>query len=229
MAKRNLRRHVKVTAKVIGVMSAVPQLDALLVDVMSHRFESVPHSRSDTAPRFDQIPPIPIAWDMIGGHRVYRCSAPIFHVEQLDEEYCVQAFPKEMADLLSADKRGVHRVGQGDQKSMRLKRDAITVGVVVWFAALNHKANTLRKEVRKVVHLGSDRKRGRGRVVDWTVDQIDNDLSWFAPHSSVQVLMRNLPECDELPSDLQGSLREYNAVTPPYWHPDRLTDAVVPC
>lgn len=229
MAKRSSRRYVKVTAKVVGVMSAVPQLDALLIDVMAHRFESVPHSRSDPAPRFDQIPPIPIAWDKIGGHRVYRCSSPIFRVEQLDEEYCVQAFPKELSDLLDNDKLGVLRVGSGDQKSLRLKRNAITASEIVWFAALNNQPSTLRKEVKKVIHLGSDRKRGRGRVIEWTVEDWLFDWSWFAEHKSGQVLMRNLPDCDELPGDLQGYLREYNSVTPPYWHPQRLTDAVVPC
>lgn len=229
MAKRNLRRHVKVTAKVVGVMSAVPQLDATIMKAIAYRHRAFPHSRDDPAPTFDQMPPIPIAWDMIGGHRVYRCSSPIFRVDQLDEEYCVQAFPKEMADMLANDKRGVHRVGQGDQKSLRLKRDAITASAIVWFATITESPSALARELtRRVIHLGGDRKRGRGRVVEWTVEQHDNDLSWFAPHKSGQVLMRNLPDCDELPSDLQGFLKEYGACTPPYWHEGRFCDILRP-
>lgn len=196
---------------------------------MAYRFPSVPHTRDDPAPPYHTIPPIPIAWDVLGGHRVYRASSPIFCVSQSDDEYCVQAFPKEMSDLLRDDKRGVLRVGQGDQKSFRLKYDNMAVTKVVWFASINHSPSELRKELRKVTHLSSQRKRGKGRVSEWIVEKIDEDYSWFAPHESGPVLMRNLPDCDELPANLQGFIIEYNAVTPPYWHPGRKMDAVVPC
>jgi len=211
-------------------MNAVPCLDALAVDAMAALVPSVAHSRCDPAPPFDALPPIPIAYDMLAGHRVYRASAPIYRQVALDEEYCVQAFPKEMSDLLASDRRGILRVGSGDQKSYRLKYNQITASQVVWFAALTQRPAVLKKVLKKkVLHLGSQRKRGRGRIVSWDVEAIDEDHSWFAPHREGTVLMRNLPACDELPEDLRGYLQELNAVTPPYWHPGRQISAVVPC
>lgn len=211
-------------------MNTAAQLDAIMVDAMAGLAPSVPHSRNDPAPPFNALPPIPIAYDMIGGHRVYRASSPIYRQMALDEEYCVQMFPRELADLLSHDHRRVLRVGSGDQKSFRLKYDQIMAGRVVWFASLTQRPAELRKVLRKkVLHLGSQRKRGRGRILEWKVEPCDCDYSWFAPHSKGVVLMRNLPICDALPADLHGCLRELNAVTPPYWHPERKCDAVVPC
>lgn len=191
---------------------------------------SPPHSRDDPPPPFESIPPIPICYDMIGGHRVYHTSSPIFRVENQEEEFCVQAFPKEMSDLLRSDRRGVLRVGQGEQKSFRLKHDCLAVREVAWFALTTSPPKSIRHLLkREVLHLSTQRKRGKGRVADWVVEPIDRDYSWFAKHKSGTVLMRNLPECDELPADLIGYITEYNAVTPPYWHPGRKIDAVVPC
>lgn len=210
-------------------MNAIPQLDALVVDAMAALVPSVAHSRRDPAPPFEALPPIPIAHDMLAGHRVYRASAPIYRQVTLDEEYCVQAFPKEMSDLLASDSRGILRVGSGDQKSFRLKYDQIAASEVVWFAALTQRPAMLKKVLKKrVLHLGSQRKRGRGRIVGWDVEAIDSDYSWFAPHRDGTVLMRNLPACDELPDDLRGYLIEIGSVTPPYWHPGRRCGIVAP-
>lgn len=207
----------------------MPQLDSVLIDLLCKHGPSVPHSRHDPPPSYESLPPIPMCWDMIGGHRVYRCSSPIYRVVEMGEEFCVQAFPKEMADLLLPDKRGVLRLGHGPQKSLRLKYDSMIVSEVVWFASISQRPAQLRKELKKVCHLGSQRKRGRGRIADWSVELIEQDYSWFAPHKSGSVLMRNLPECDELPADLVGGMTEYNACTPPYWHPGRKMNVVVPC
>lgn len=226
-----MNRHVKITAKIISVVNTVPMLDAMLIKGMARRFPSAPHEKNDPAPTFDQIPPIPIASGFIGGQRVFRCSNPIVKVQRVDEEYCVQAFPREHADLLHDSTRNVLRVGQGDQKSMRLKYEQLSVSEIVWFASLHKSPSELRKELKKeCLHVSSCSKRGRGRVIVWLVEIIDEDLSWFAKHPDGRtVLMRNLPKCSELPSDLCGYLEEYNACTPPYWHPQRKMTVVVPC
>lgn len=201
----------------------------MLIKAVARDHPTASHEQDDPAPRFDDMPPIPLDWAWIGGHPVYRCSSPIIRVLSADEEYSVQAFPRDRIELLRESAQGVIRVGQGDQKSYRLKHDQLLVSEIVWFAVTRNRPSKIRQYLHRINHLGSQSKRGRGRVVEWIVEPVESDYSWFAQHPDGIVLMRNLPECDELPEGLRGCLSEYNAVTPPYFHPERKISAVVPC
>ena len=70
---------------------------------------------------------------------------------------------------------------------------------------------------------------GYGVVREWTVERIDADLSWFAPSEVGPVLMRPLPVGPWLPDNLTGARRDFGACVPPYWHPERYGEIVVPC
>jgi len=223
---------VKVTARLANeLIGAAPQLDALLVKARC-RFvpPAGPHERYDPAPAFETMPPIPIHREMFGGWLVHRCSSPILDTADSDRHQRIgQHFPRELAMHLEPSERGVIATTNGPQKSMYLPVRMRLVRRVVWFALLHERPARLRAELkRSVTYIGQDRSRGGGRVAEWTVEPVEHDWSWFAPHQQGTVLMRQLPWCDALPKDLIGYVRDFDAVTPPYWHPQRKTNAVRP-
>lgn len=225
-------RPVKVTARLVNELAgAAPQLDALLVKSRCRFFESPPHERYDPAPSMDHMPPIPIHRERVGEWWIHRCSSPILPVAKADRhERIAQHFPRELAHCLREKDQGVIATTNGAQKSMWLPVRKRVVDCVSWFAVVHDRPSRLRAELkRSVIHLGQDRSRGNGRVAEWIVEEADDDYSWFAPHPQGTVLMRQMPVGDYLPRDLVGYVRDYDAVTPPYWHPGRKTECVRPC
>ena len=209
-----------------------PMLEALLADVMAGRFPTVRHERHDPPPPFDSMPPIPILKGMFGGFPVYRASSPILSETMADEhKYIHSRFPTDYAMAVDPDSRIVIDTGSGKLKSTRLPIRTRAVESVTWFAAMQdkHRPSILRKELQKVKSIGQDRSRLCGRVLRWTVESVETDYSWFAPHPDGTVLMRTLPKCGDLPSDLIGAINYFDAFHPPYWHSGRNTDVVKPC
>ena len=100
---------------------------------------------------------------------------------------------------------------------------------VVWLAVGNR--GWLREMLKGVRALGDGRVNG---VAAWEVEPLPGDdpaaadRSWYWPTAKGRLLMRPLPDGWWLPPDLIGYRRTRAAVCPPYWHPDRETDAVVP-
>lgn len=226
-------RAVKVTAKLASELSGnAPQLDALLIDVRCRYHKTAgAHERYDPAPDMRLLPPCPIHRELVNGWWVHHVSSPILPpVESDRHERIAQHFPRELSLCLDAKERGVIATTNGQHKSQWLPVRRRLVERIVWFAVVHDSPKDLRRELRRsVTHIGQDRARGSGRVAEWTVEAIDEDYSWFAPHPEGTVLMRQLPYGEWLPKDLIGSFRELCAVTPPYWHPGRVCDAVVPC
>lgn len=225
-------KAVKVVAVLANELAgAAPQLDALLVKARCRYHDSPAHERFDPAPPLDAMPPTPLHREWLAGWLVHRCSSPIL-VDTAGERHSrvSQHFPRERSDLLASSERGTIATTNGAQKSYYLPIRKRLVDRVVWFAVVHDSPSTLRRELkRSVSHLGQDRAHGAGRVAEWSVEECDDDLSWFAPHPAGVVLMRQLPFGPHLPANLVGYRRDFNAVCPPYWHPGRMTEVVTPC
>ncbi len=224
---------VLVTARLANELAgAPPQLDGLLIKARC-RFEPTAgaHERYDPAPPMDALPSCPIHRERLGPWWVHRVSSPIVAEARSDRhERIAQHFPREHALHLAEAERGVIATTNGPQKSMWLPVRRRLIEAVCWFAVVHDSPSVLRRELRRsVTHIGQDRSRGNGRVAEWIVQPAEADYSWFAPHPQGTVLMRQLPLGDWLPADLVGCVRDFDAVTPPYWHPGRRTEIVRPC
>lgn len=224
---------VKVTARLANELTgAPPQLDGLLIKARCRFHPSAgAHEKYDAAPPMESLPPCPIARVMVGEWLIHRVSSPIASETQGDRhERFSQHFPREHALQLEPGERGVIATTNGAQKSFYLPRRRRVIVAVSWFAVVDESPSVLRRELkRSVTHIGMDRANGHGRVAEWLVETADADYSWFAPHPEGTVLMRQLPYAPDLPQDLIGFVRDFDAVTPPYWHPGRKTEIVRPC
>jgi hypothetical protein len=86
----------------------------------------------------------------------------------------------------------------------------------------------MRELLAGVISIGKKISQGHGRVKRWIIEPCDLDLSWFCGSQLMQ-LMRPLPWGDWLPADLAGYRRSFGSCVPPYWHPARFMEIVVPC
>ena len=133
----------------------------------------------------------------------------------------------EHAGLLAPESRIVVSTTNSWTKSYRLPMRIRRIESVRWFA-IGHRREML-KVLRRIDFLGKKPSVGYGRVASWTIDPIDDDYSWFAPGPAGPVLMSTLPAEAPLPAGLIGYRRSFGAPVPPYWHPDRYTEILVPC
>lgn len=217
-----------------------PHLDSLLEHVLSrHHPKGVPGHKIDrrwSAPAQAEIP-IPILRHRIGqvvdGGEVRewvvaRCSSPILSSADIETvEYINKRLSVENAALLDPSQRLIVMTTKGWTKSYRLPLRVRRVDRVRWFTVGDRRSVLVA--LRRVQWLGKKTADGYGRVVEWTVDRVEADCSWFGPHESGPVLMRPLPITDDLPANLLGARRDFGACCPPYWHPERYTEIVTPC
>lgn len=222
--------QLKITAHLATPLASrtgdVPQLDALLQYEMAKVQGLL--GRCDRRLPLPEMPRIPLMAGRIGGLQVYHCSEPILPAHGESVERYTRILDTGHAELLDpAAKRSQHVTTAGPQKSYRLPLRVHPVDRVVWFA--EGKRKRVRDVVRRVTALGCKRSQGYGIVARWDVDRWDGHVTWFAPHQGASVLMRRLPVCDDLPDDLIGCRRDYGACQPPYWHPQRYREIVVPC
>lgn len=183
--------------------------------------------RSDPPPVAGDIH-IPLLRSSLGGvDFISRCSAPIYVTESDTNEHFAKRLAVEHSDLLAPDERKKVAVGNQSYKSYRLPLRTRLVGKVVWFVGGSKRCN-LMSLCKQIKYLGKKRSYGYARVCGWNIDEVEEDLSWFAKTEKGTLLMRVLPFCDNLPSDLIGFRRGFGGVVPPLWHPGRFVDAVYP-
>lgn len=220
--------------KVTAILSSpiagdVPYIDGLLEFEMAQR-----QGKAYQVQRCDPCPPIGaihipcLRGDMGPVKGIPRCSAPIYTVLAERHEHFAKRIAVEHASLLSESQRLVVATGNSWTKSYRLPILARNIEKVVWFVG-GSKRSLLRSLLKSVGSLGKKRSQGFGRVSDWQFEEIEHDWSWFAKVPEGTVLMRRLPYCDDLPSDLIGYKRTFGGVAAPLWHPDRQMELVVPC
>lgn len=230
---------LKITAWLASPLAGnPPQLDALMEWSLSP-FEQAfarqqargnPHfhiDRSLPAPKHGTIR-IPLYREWLGKHLVARCSNPILPTARVDAvDHINKRIAVEASGLLRDDERKVIATTNSWTKSYRLPLRVRAVDRVVWFACGNRR--NVNKSLQDVQAVGKKVADGYGRVKEWLVEDIDADYSWFAPTESGYALMRILPIGDWLPSELVGAKKHFGACCPPYWHPERFAEIVVPC
>lgn len=205
----------------------IPMLDSIIEWEMAHRLgkgQSI--QRDKPAPPYGEIV-VPYLRQSIGGISIPCCSSPIIESCQDGLEYFAKRIATEHSHLLSENHKRMVPTGNGYLKSYRLPLRTRDCRKIVWFLRGNRRV--IRKILQAIVSLGKKRSFGYAQVEKWVVEQIDDDWSWFAKTSNGTVLMRPLPLCDELPTDLIGAKRDFGATQSPYWHPDRYLERVVPC
>lgn len=151
---------------------------------------------------------------------------------QTDERYyeTVEHYTKritaEHAGLLAASERRIMATTNSWTKSYRLPLRVRAVPCVRWFATGNERS--IKKALRDCRSIGKKVSDGYGRVKEWTTEPAD-DYSWVAPSPDGMVLMRTLPVDPWLPDGLLGYRKSFGAPSPPYWHPERFTEILIPC
>lgn len=171
---------------------------------------------------------MPLASSRLGDWLVYRCSSPILAPAQGETvEYVCKRIAVEAAALLAPEERKIVATTNTWTKSYRLPLRVRVVPRVCWFAVGTRKE--VRRLLKEIHAVGKKVADGYGRVREWTVEQWPDDLTWYAPGDAGPVLMRPLPVGDWLPRGLLGARRDFGAVGPPYWHPSRYGEVVVPC
>lgn len=204
----------------------VPMLDSILEYEMAQRLGMAGKiQRSDPAPPYGEVN-IPIARHWFGGMLIPCCSSPIVEPSQESVERFAKRMSTENSELLKPSARKMVPVGNGLFKSYRLPIRLRHTNRVVWFTIGTRKH--VMKLLKSVVSLAKKRSYGYGMVEKWEADRVNEDLSWFAPTASGTILMRPLPVCDGIPTDLIGYQKGFGAVQSPYWHPDRFIERVVP-
>lgn len=231
--------HLKVTAELSSPLAGdAPYLDAILeyqMALIEGRCMAI--TRADPAPVAGSVH-IPILRGSIGGvDNIPRCSAPILSPENVRHEHFAKRIAVEHANCLSDNQRLVVATGNSWTKAYRLPLKISNVAKLVWFVGGNDSERNGKRSSRKMllsllrrVHsVGKKRSQGYGRVAKWTAEETTDDNSWFAKTDHGTMLMRALPLCDDLPSDLIGFKRDFGGCIPPLWHPDRYMEIVTPC
>lgn len=231
-------RPLKVTARLVDgakVAGDVPMLDALLEWCMSRHVGRTLHLAHDLeGERAAYQPgtiPSPIVRRRVPGFAwpVPCCSSPIYRVAADAHSHYVRAF-RVSPDLIRDDARKVFYTTNGEFKSYRLPLRVRLIDRIVWFclAKDGRGVKEVRRLLRDVTHLGKKTSQGYGRVAEWIVEDIDQDLSWYAPSDAGSVLMRPMP-ASAVKVDVIGARRWFGGVVPPYWSREHFTEAVMPC
>lgn len=245
--ERGFFRPLIVTCELAGPLAGdPPMLDSLALcmwTVLRRDFRRC--RRQDAAPdvlRHFASDRFPIAYTVVGGHVVPHASAPIMAVVRDDRHvHYHRRFPvPDAVRLCAPDQRGVVPTTMTVTKSYRLPERVRTISRVAWIIEGNERE--LLKLLREVYYIGRDRGHGWGVVATrreeeesqtavacWDVRESPVPAWWYAEHPDGRVLMRPLPAGAPCPGRLLGSCRQYAACSPPYWHPDRLTEVVSPC
>lgn len=236
-------KPLRVTAVLAGeVAGDIPMLDSLLEYCMSRRMRAVWATSNghrhytrlingnvpEDAPDVEFIPgsiPIPIRRNRMAGfpHMIPCASSPIFVAESDRHAHYARRFDVDPA-IIAPDERRVFQSSGGEFKSYRLPLRVRLTNRVVWFCV--GRGTEIRRLLRDVRNLGKKTSQGWGRVAEWIVEPVENDLSWFADSPAGRVLMRPLPSA---PPDAIGLRKWYGGIIPPYWAQEYFAEGVTPC
>lgn len=224
--------NLLVTARMASPLAGdAPQLDSLLEAVLARSDPNglPPHmiGRNLPAPSQGSVS-IPIERQWLGGFLVAKCSAPILSASRSESVvYIHKKLAVEHSRLLHGSARTVVNTTNTWTKSFRLPLRTRDVESIAWFAVGSRVG--LSDAIRPVTSIGKKKANGFGRVASWEITEAGEDCSWFAPTEHGPMLMRVLPAGGWLPPGLIGARPDFGAATPPYFHPERYCEIVVPC
>jgi len=208
-----------------------PDLDGVLAWELANRL-GMKHARKMgrwTPPEEIQDVPIPLAKMTVGKYDVYRCSAPILPEPLVPEwvDHMSKRFESsKLAMTIAPDERKTVLVASGPYKSRFAPVRVRLVDRVCWFVRGDREG--INKLLKSVKAIGTHRNIGYGWVYKWTYEEVDMDMSVFAPCKGKKVLMRTVPLNVPL-EGVCGYKRSYGGWRPPYWHPAFHAEVAVPC
>lgn len=227
------REPLKITCLLDAPLAgpAPPYLDALLELKLSHQSKfGVARGQPVPAENVGKIE-TPIGRRQFGGLAMPQCSSPIFDGHADRHEHYTRSLATTDSHLLRPDRRLVLNTGSGLHRSYRLPLRVRAIDRVAWFAFAD--AGWLERLLIKarsgVSAIGKKTSQGYGRVRRWEIEPADISAWWFAEHEAGLVLMRPLPDCDELPENLIAARKSYGGCQAPYWQRDLYREIVVPC
>lgn len=159
-------------------------------------------------------PSLWVYWRIGHGHEVPLASA-MQGAWRAEVDHVVRR--RDAIDIESMSKTVTR--GTGPDRDLMIPVPLRVVESRVWWDVVGNR-RAVKKLLRNVSSIGGMRKQGYGKVINWSVDRVDD----CSPLVRAGVSQRNLPQSWCSSYDRQ----DVGPVEPPYWHPGRNV-ARVPC
>lgn len=221
-------KNLKVTVYLGSYLAQdAPQLDSLIICtkmINTNQYKVI--NKALEPPEIDED--IPIKWKTIDGKMIAMCSNPIIDKPKyIGVEYMTKKIDPQKYNYIKEEQHKKLLIASGPYKMTRKPIKILDVEKIVWFAVGWEKE--LKEILNTIFSLGHLRNIGYGLIKKWEIEEIENDYTWFVENNNDKILMRTLPNCDELPKNLTGYKKSFGGYAPPYWHPDRMCEIVEPC
>lgn len=150
---------------------------------------------------------------------VWHCSSVSADWVFDDLSHKTRQFPFAKGRYLDPKQRKIN-VGAGPTKSFRLPLPLMFAPELTWHC-FGHRG-LIEGMLDEIQWLGKEHNRGRGKILRWSVEDLDEDRSLVYDGQP----MRPLPVC--LFPELIGCRTGQVGHRPPYWHPERRTLCYLP-
>ena len=146
---------------------------------------------------------------------IYAASFAQFRKSGEETAYWHKRFDAQLAEdyVDFAGKRGKVLTTSSTYKAYRMPLNIILTPEVVWYAVGDWEA--VKALLEEIPSLGKKTSQGFGQVIQWSVEDIEQDWSVWRDGA----LMRNLPDPE---GDSEWGIR------PPYWYPDNIVRCRMP-
>jgi CRISPR type IV-associated protein Csf3 len=134
-----------------------------------------------------------------GDNWYWACSFACFTPLKETKRYWHKRFDEQYAEkyIDFGKKRGTVNTKSGEYKAYRIPLNIILIPEITWYAVGDKEE--VQELLTEITHIGKKSAQGLGAVREWTVNSIDEDLSWLRP----------MP-------DENGD--DFIAIRPPYWY-----------
>jgi len=196
--------NIKVTAKMMTGQVATTDgylaLDGILAYVWMK--ENHPELMDADAGKNNPIiipDDLPIAKRGAGDDWYYACSFACYTPLKETRRYWHKRFDAQLAEeyVDFGNRRGKVNVRSAQYKNYRIPLNILLIPEITWYL-VGDKAEVERM-VNQITHIGKKASQGLGLVREWTVESIEEDLSWLRP----------IP-------DENGD--DFISIRPPYWY-----------
>jgi CRISPR type IV-associated protein Csf3 len=194
---------IKVTAKMMTGQVATTDgylaLDGILAYVWMR--ENHPELIGTMITDFDEmlLSELPIEKRGTGDDWYYACSFACYTPLKETRRYWHKRFDAQLAEeyVDFENRRGKVNVRSAQYKNYRIPLNILLIPEITWYL-VGDKAE-IERMVNQITHIGKKASQGLGLVREWTVESIEEDLSWLRP----------IP-------DENGD--DFISIRPPYWY-----------
>lgn len=208
---------LRIVAHLDGPVVSVPMLDGILAATVALVERLPPAMAGDVYTEVE----IPLMREP--GGRFHLCSAPVYREEQYETRHRSRRFPMLEAQMLAAPALRRVNIQNGATKSFRVpyQQAHLVEDRALWYAT----GDRARVEEMLAItsHLGRQRGVGKGRVVRWQVEPVDEPWPGFP-------LVLDGHPLRPLPLDWPGvtvATRRLSPLTYPYWDQTRRAPCLV--